>query len=268
MMKTYILSFSLSLLKSPAFPVLLVLFFMFGCAHEKQEDFFNKGTTNRAQKQTRTYEFTTRYVSINKVGTIVKPSVAGSISFDFAENSLRWNEKTLHLIKLQPPTFFDGSGLIRISGKSSDGKNGVAVVRDYRGGGTAHMTDVCETKPGCWNDFNSDFNRIDFPTNYHGLVATIQYVDGTPVEINYYKLIGFIQCIEKECLLNGKPAQVHRTTAVNGNGLLSITNESGNLLLRADGLWRFAEQNNSGKEYAGDDESLKRIYLTLREYSQ
>ena len=185
--------------------------------------------------------------------------VIGTITIDLENNQILWKHTTLKLapLKLAAPNVFfveeqnaesglTFAALVSIKGRSTDGKNAVAIFRDAsrvivdNSGRLSKqgLIHACQTPNGSFDEFYSYFNHLTFPDNYHGLIASTKYIDGTPIGIQY-EFTASIQLVDKGCLLDDKTARLYRSTLANGNGVIVLNNGDSNVILWPDGNWVF-----------------------------
>ena len=185
--------------------------------------------------------------------------VIGTITIDLENNQILWKHTTLKLapLKLAAPNVFfveeqnaesglTFAALVSIKGRSTDGNNAVAIFRDAsrvivdNSGRLSKqgLIHACQTPNGPFDEFYSYFNHLTFPDNYHGLIASTKYIDGTPIGIQY-EFTASIQLVDKGCLLDDKTARFYRSTLANGNGVIVLNNGDSNVILWPDGNWVF-----------------------------
>jgi len=243
-----------------------------GCANETptRSPAYKASESNTSGKL-KVYKVRIHYLRFGNTFTEVQNDVVGNISLDLEKNQLLWNQIPLQLVTLSEPmqgqkVFFDGTQLIYITGRSPDRNDAVGLTRGAPVNGQTYIQ-VCQTPHGSYREFFSYFDQLQFPQNYHGLVASTKYVDGTPIGTGY-KFVASIQTTNGQCLLNGKNARFYRSTLKDGSGVIVVDDSKTKLILWPDGNWLCGDPNDSGKQFGGYDGSLKTTYLDLRQQTE
>jgi hypothetical protein len=253
------------------------IFFACGCAHETID---RSAIATNSEARVTNFTVRMRYSHVGGIVTEARHSILGTIIIDLDNNQILWQmgssqlgpkillqfvNRTLFFIEEKHPNL-RFTALLSIEGRSTDGKNAVAIKRDASAEGVT-LVELGQTPDGSFDEFFSCFNRLKFPDDYYALVATAKYVDGTPIPIGY-ELPASFQLIGKECLLNKRSAHFYRSTLENGKGVIVVNNGDSDLVLWPDGSWIFYNLDNSGTRFSGADHSLMQLYSDLRKQAE
>gem|GEM_PF-2377443 len=262
-----------------ALVVAAISFFVCGCANQTiKQDSLRSANTVDSRAKLKTFEVRLCFARVGPI-TDTAHNVMGTITINLENNQILWQSalnKPPHSIPLRfvkPNKFFVEenrpnlrcTAVLEINGQSSDGKN-VSITRDSNDEGQIRF-ESGQTRNGSFDEFFSYFNQLKFPENYHGLIASGKYVDGTPIKIGY-EFPASIQITVNGCALNGKIARVYRLTLTNGNGVIVEDNGDSKVVLWPNGNWVFYNLNNSGTSFYGKDTSLVKTYPDLRKLSE
>jgi len=262
-----------------ALVVAAILFFVGGCANQTiKQDSLRSANAVDSRAKIKSFEARLSFAQIGPI-TDMAHNIMGIITINLENNQILWQSalnKPPHSIPLRfvkPNKFYVEenrpnlrcTAVLEINAQSSDNKN-VSITCDSNDEGGIRF-ESGQTRNGSFDEFFSYFNQLKFPENYHGLIATAKYVDGTPINIGF-EFPASIQITVNGCAVNGKIARVYRSILTNGNGVIVSDNGDSKVILWPDGNWAFFNLNNSGTRLFGKDTSLAKTYSDLSKLSE
>jgi|ERR1017187_5494392 hypothetical protein len=263
--------------------VAAILIFACGCADQTvSQSAVRSASVADAGGKAKSFKVRLQYMQVDGALLNGSKQVEANITIDLEKNQILWDQNPLILAgpkvflwekKLESGLIL--SSIIKIKGHSTDGKDSVAISEDAsrvivkKDGNvfTRSLIKTCQTPNGSFAEFFSYFNRLKFPENYYRLIASVKYIDGTPVGIDE-RFTASIQLVDKGCLLNEKNARFYRSTLADGKGVIAVNNGDSNLILWPDGNWVFYNLSNSGTRFCGSDDSLEQVYSDLHKRTE
>jgi S1-C subfamily serine protease len=249
--------------------IVAVLIFVCACADEavNQSKIHSSDTSStNARENINSYKIIYTHRNMGNAIYAVQPFTA-TIHIDITNNRIFMGQLgSLQFVNNEngKAVFFQlGGWLLQIENAGSYAEITHGVVMP----GQPYVWDEGSIPKSSFHDFYAKFNQLKFPQNFHGLVATMKYIDGNPMEIRY-EFVASMQLVNSGCLLNSKAARFFRQTLANGNGVIVVNNGDSNLVLWPDGNWLFSNLDNSGISFGGFDDSLKQVYSDLRKRTE
>jgi S1-C subfamily serine protease len=252
--------------------VVAAIIFICGCANQvanQSKSHASNSTASSVENNVKNYKVISLYRNMGNTMVAVQHTLLATISIDLSNNKICWDSNPLQFVSSEAgeSVFFDGSWLIQIKGPSYDLWSAVGIGHQVFIPGKPLLWDVARTPKGSYDEFYKDFKQLKLPQNYHGLVATLKYIDGSGIDISY-KFVASMQLISDVCLLNNKTARFYRSTLANGSGTIVIDNGDSKLVLWSDGNWLFSNLSDPGNQFGGFDRTLKQTYLDLRKQTE